>query len=100
MKKYNIAVLPGDGIGPEIINETRKILDKTGEGLGFKLDWNEYPYGAAHYLKTGEIMPESAMNEMEKCDAMLLGAIGDPRVKPGIMEQGILLALRFVSISM
>ncbi|NLV81906.1 MAG: isocitrate/isopropylmalate dehydrogenase family protein [Synergistaceae bacterium] len=95
MKKYNIAVLPGDGIGPEIINETRKILDKTGEGLGFKLDWNEYPYGAAHYLKTGEIMPESAMNEMEKCDAMLLGAIGDPRVKPGIMEQGILLALRF-----
>ena len=95
MKTYKIAVIPGDGIGPEVIGETRKVLDKTGKKFGFAFEWNEYPYGGAHYLATGEIMPEHAVEEMAKCDAMLLGAIGDPRVKPGIMEQGILLALRF-----
>ena len=95
MKGYKIAVIPGDGIGPEVIGETRKVLDKTGKKFGFAFEWNEYPYGGAHYLATGEIMPEHAVEEMAKCDAMLLGAIGDPRVKPGIMEQGILLALRF-----
>ena len=95
MKSYKIAVIPGDGIGPEVIGETRKALDKTGKKFGFAFEWNEYPYGGAHYLATGEIMPEHAVEEMAKCDAMLLGAIGDPRVKPGIMEQGILLALRF-----
>ena len=95
MKSYKIAVIPGDGIGPEVIGETRKVLDKTGKKFGFAFEWNEYPYGGAHYLATGEIMPEHAVEEMAKCDAMLLGAIGDPRVKPGIMEQGILLALRF-----
>ena len=95
MKGYKIAVIPGDGIGPEVIGETKKVLDKTGKKFDFAFEWNEYPYGGAHYLATGEIMPEHAVEEMAKCDAMLLGAIGDPRVKPGIMEQGILLALRF-----
>ena len=95
MKKYKIAVIKGDGIGPEVIGETIKVLDKTGKEFGFAFEWNEYPYSAGHYLATAEIMPEHAMEEMSKCDAMLLGAIGDPRVKPGIMEQGILLALRF-----
>lgn len=95
MKKYKIAVIKGDGIGPEVIGETIKVLDKTGKEFGFEFEWNEHPYGAGHYLTTGEIMPEHAVEEMAKCDAMLLGAIGDPRVKPGIMEQGVLLALRF-----
>ena len=95
MKRYKIAVIPGDGIGPEVIGETKKVLDKTGKKFDFAFEWIEYPYGGAHYIATGEIMPEHAVEEMAKCDAMLLGAIGDPRVKPGIMEQGILLALRF-----
>jgi 3-isopropylmalate dehydrogenase len=60
------------------------------------IEWAEYPFGAAHYLRTGEILPESAIEELSSHDAMLLGAIGDPRVKPGILERGILLALRFV----
>ena len=95
MKKHKIAVIPGDGIGPEVIGETIKVLEKSGEKFGFSFEWEKFPYGAGHYLDTGEVMPEDAMEEMSKCDAMLLGAIGDPRVKPGILEQGILLAFRF-----
>lgn len=95
MKKYKIAVIPGDGIGPEVISETKKTLEKTGTEFGFGFEWIEYPYGAGHYLATGEVLPEGAMDDMAQCDAMLLGAIGDPRVRPGILEQGILLAFRF-----
>ena len=95
MKKYKIALLPGDGIGPEVTGESVKTLERVGERLGFSFEWDEYPHGANHYLATGEILSEVSMDNMEKCDAMLLGAIGDPRIKPGIMEQGILLALRF-----
>ena len=95
MKKYKIAVIPGDGIGPEVIGETIKVLDICGEKFSFSFEWEKFPYGAGHYLATGEVMPEEAMEYMSGCDAMLLGAIGDPRVKPGILEQGILLAFRF-----
>lgn len=95
MKKYTIAVVAGDGIGPEVTGEARKVLDRAAEKYGFGFEWREFPYGAAHYLATGETLPEDAVREMEKCDAMLLGAIGDPSVKPGILEHGILLALRF-----
>ena len=95
MKKYKIAVIPGDGIGPEVIGETIKVLDRCGEKFSFSFEWEKFPYGAGHYLATGEVMPEEAMEHMSRCDAMLLGAIGDPRVKPGILEQGILLAFRF-----
>ncbi len=95
MKIYKVAVVAGDGIGPEVIGEARKVLDKTGEKYGFSFDWREFPYGARHYLATGEVMPETAIEDMEKCDVMLLGAIGDPKVKPGILERGILLNLRF-----
>lgn len=95
MKKYAIAVIAGDGIGPEVIGETRKVLGRAGDKFGFTLEWREFPYGAGHYLATGETLPEVAFEELEKCDAMLLGAIGDPAVKPGVLEHGILLALRF-----
>lgn len=95
MKKYSIAVVAGDGIGPEVIGEARKVLARAGEKFGFGFEWREFPYGARHYLATGEILPESAFGEMQKCDAMLLGAIGDPAVKPGVLEHGILLAMRF-----
>lgn len=95
MKRYAIAVVAGDGIGPEVIGEARKVLDQAGGKFGFEFEWREFPYGARHYLATGEILPDGAIQEMEKCDAMLLGAIGDPAVKPGVLEHGILLALRF-----
>lgn len=93
--KYKIAQIAGDGIGPEVIGEARKIADHSGKKNGFEIEWKDYPFGASHYLKTGEILPETAIKEMEEMDAILLGAIGDPRVKPGILERGILLTLRF-----
>jgi 3-isopropylmalate dehydrogenase len=92
---YKIAVIPGDGIGPEIIEEGVKVLDAVGDTTGVKFKWEYYPYGAEHYLKTKEILPEDALKEMEKADAIYLGAVGDPRVKPGVLEKELLLKLRF-----
>lgn len=95
VRNYRIARIAGDGIGPEVIGEAARITDRAGAKHGFKVEWVEYPFGASHYLATGEILPESAIKEMEDMDAILLGAIGDPRVKPGILERGVLLTLRF-----
>ena len=95
MKSYNVALLPGDGIGPEVTAEAVKIVEAAGDRHGFQIQWVRYPFGAAHYNKTGEILPDSVLAEMGLCDAMMLGAVGDPSVKPGILERGILLKLRF-----
>ncbi|MFW6149873.1 MAG: isocitrate/isopropylmalate dehydrogenase family protein [Atribacterota bacterium] len=95
MEMYNIALIPGDGIGPEIIKEGRKVLESASTQNGVEINWTEYPFGAEHYLKTGELLPDSALKEMEDMDAIYLGAVGDPRVKPGILEKEILLKLRF-----
>jgi 3-isopropylmalate dehydrogenase len=92
---YEISVIPGDGIGPEVIEEGVKVLEAAGDKTGVKFEWRYYPHGAEHYLKTGEILPEDALKEMEKSDAIYLGAVGDPRVKPGILEKELLLKLRF-----
>ena len=92
---YRIAVIPGDGIGPEIINEGKKVIEAVSEKENFEVKWIEYPFGADHYLETGELLNEDALKEMEKMDAIYLGALGDPRVEPGVLEKGILLALRF-----
>jgi 3-isopropylmalate dehydrogenase len=94
-KKYRIAVLPGDGVGPEVVREGRKVLDAAADAHGFGIGWREYPYSGAHYLKTKELLPDEALVEMRRCDAIYMGAIGHPRLKPGIVEQGILLKLRF-----
>jgi 3-isopropylmalate dehydrogenase len=95
MKSYDVALLPGDGIGPEVTAEAVKTVEAAGARHGFKIQWTEYPFGAAHYNRTGELLPESALREIGLCDAMMLGAVGDPSVKPGILERGILLKLRF-----
>lgn len=95
MKRYSIALLPGDGIGPEVAAEAVKAVEAAGARHGFDIEWVTYPFGAGHYNKTGEILPDSILQEMAQCDAMLLGAVGDPSVKPGILERGILLKLRF-----
>ncbi len=94
-KQYNIAVIPGDGTGPEVTVEAVKVLNAAADKLGFKLNMTEYDFGGDRYLKTGEVLPESAADEMRKYDSILLGAIGHPDVKPGILEKGILLRLRF-----
>ncbi len=92
---YNIALIPGDGIGPEIIAEGKKIIEFASRQNGVEINWTEFPFGAEHYLKTGELLPDSALKEIEEMDAIYLGAVGDPRVKPGILEKEILLKLRF-----
>ncbi|MBU4227020.1 3-isopropylmalate dehydrogenase [bacterium] len=92
---YNIALIPGDGIGPEIIKEGKKVIDVASYRYGIKISWTEYPFGAEHYLKTGELLPDAALREMEDMDVIYLGAVGDPRVKPGILEKDILLKARF-----
>ena len=98
MKKYNIAVIPGDGTGPEVVNEALKVLEAAGKKFGFELDRKEFCWGADHYLATGEILPDDASDQLRKFDACLLGAIGSNKVKPGILEKGILLRLRFAMV--
>jgi len=95
MKSYKIAVIPGDGTGPEVVREGVKVLDAAAERFGFKLDYTWFDYGGDRYLKTGEVLPEDAVEQLKKHQAIFLGAIGHPDVKPGILEKGILLHLRF-----
>jgi 3-isopropylmalate dehydrogenase len=95
MKSYNIAVIPGDGTGPEVIREGIKVLDALSKLSGFKLNFTHYDFGGDRYLKTGETLPDSAVKEFKNYNAIYLGAIGHPEVKPGILERGILLRLRF-----
>jgi 3-isopropylmalate dehydrogenase len=94
-KTYKIGLIPGDGIGPEIIREGVKVLKAVSERFDFKIEFVEYDFGGERYLKTGETLPDSAIEEFKKLDAIYLGAVGDPRVPPGILEKGILLKIRF-----
>lgn len=94
-KSYDIAVIGGDGTGPEVAVEGVKVLQATAEKMGFTLNFKDYDFGGDRYLKTGEALPSSAVDEMKKFDSIFLGAIGHPDVKPGILEKGILLELRF-----
>ena len=95
MKMYRIAVIPGDGTGPEVIAEGLKVLGAAAGKFGFKLETQQYDFGGDRYLATGEVLPDSAVGELSKFDVIYLGAIGHPDVKPGILEKGILLELRF-----
>jgi tartrate dehydrogenase/decarboxylase/D-malate dehydrogenase len=92
---YKIALIRGDGIGPEVISEGKKVLEAVSEFENFELHWIEYPHGAEHYLMTGELIGEDTLKELERCDAIYFGSIGDPRVETGVLEQGILLTMRF-----
>ena len=93
--KYNIAVIPGDGTGPEVVDESIKVLDVVSTRFGFELNYTPYPLGGEHYKQTGEILNDETIERLNKADAILLGAIGHPDVKPGILEKGLLLKLRF-----
>jgi 3-isopropylmalate dehydrogenase len=94
-KVHKIAVLPGDGTGPEVTAEAVKVLRVAAEKFGFKVELAEFDFGGERYKRTGEILPDSAIEEFRKFDAILLGAIGHPDVAPGILEKGILLKTRF-----
>ncbi len=95
MTQYKIPLIPGDGIGPEIIAEGCKVIEAAGERFGFDVEWIPYPHGAEHYLKTGELISLDTLAEMKKYPVIYLGSVGDPRVAPGVLEKGILLATRF-----
>ena len=92
---YRVAAIGGDGIGPEIIDTGRRVLDSVGEKFGFDIEWTDFDIGAERYLSTGELVTEEDLNELKKFKTIYFGAIGDERVKPGILEKGILLNLRF-----
>ena len=92
---YKVAVMPGDGTGPEVVREGLKVLKAASEKFNFKYETKTFDWGGERYLKTGETIPEGGLDELRKFDSIFLGAIGHPGVKPGILEKGILLKTRF-----
>ena len=95
MKNFNLAVIPGDGIGPEVVGEGLKVLDAVAKKYDLVFNKTNYELGAAYWHKTGETLPDSVMAELAKSDVILLGAVGDPTVPSGVLERGLLLKLRF-----
>jgi 3-isopropylmalate dehydrogenase len=94
-KRYRIGIIPGDGTGPEVVAEGLKVLNAVGEKMDISWDLIQYDFGGERYLRTGEILPDSSIEELRQLDAIYMGAIGHPDVKPGILERGIILNLRF-----
>ena len=95
MKLFNLAVIAGDGIGPEVVNEGLKVLDAVAKKYDLTFNKTPYELGAMYWHKTGETLPDSVMTELAKADVILLGAVGDPTVPSGVLERGLLLKLRF-----
>lgn len=95
MAKYKIAVIPGDGTGTEVVNEGLKVIEATGKKFGFEYETKTFDFGGERYLKTGKTLDKQDIDELRQYSAIYLGAIGHPDVKPGILETGILLNLRF-----
>lgn len=94
-RTHRIAVIAGDGIGPEVVREGLRVLERVASIEGFRVEATPYPFGAEHYLKTREVFPDAAFDEVRAHDAILLGAIGDPRLEVGLLEFGIIARLRF-----
>jgi len=92
--RYAVAELPGDGVGPEVTAVARDLVDTVAARRGFAVDWRTCPLGAKHYHQTGEVLPDAVLAELRTVDAVLLGAVGDPSVPPGVLERGLLLRLR------
>jgi 3-isopropylmalate dehydrogenase len=95
MNRYDIAVIGGDGTGPEVVREGRKVLDAAARKFGFAIGWHDYDLGGERYRRTGEVLPDAVLAELRRFRAIYLGAVGHPDVKPGILEKGLLLRLRF-----
>jgi 3-isopropylmalate dehydrogenase len=94
-RTYRIGVIGGDGIGPEVVREALRVLDLTAGMVGFTYELVHYPWSSQYYLDTGELMPERILDEYRQLDAVLLGALGDPRLEPGLIERNIIMGLRF-----
>jgi 3-isopropylmalate dehydrogenase len=94
-KQYKIAVIGGDGTGPEVVREGLKVMEAASRKFGFKYSSTMFDYGGNRYLKTGKIISDKEVRDLKKFDAIYLGAIGHPDVKPGVLETGLLLKLRF-----
>jgi len=94
-RSYDIAVIPGDGIGPEVVREGLRVLERVASIEGFGVKSTKFPFGAEHYLKNQEVLSDVSFSEVQGHDAVLLGAIGDPRMAPGFLEFGIVARLRF-----
>jgi 3-isopropylmalate dehydrogenase len=92
---YELACVPGDGIGPEVVAEARKAVAAAAARFGFGVAWADLDLGAERWLRTGEALPDAALKELREADAILLGAVGRPDVPPGVLERGLLLRLRF-----
>ncbi len=92
---HRIAVIPGDGTGPEVVDEGLKVLEAVAKLKNFKYETKSFDFGGDRYLATGEILPEGALDELKTFDVIYLGAVGHPDVAPGILEKGLLLKLRF-----
>ena len=94
-KTYDIAYIPGDGVGEEVVREGLKVLDAVEEVFSFRTKRERLPYGADHFLATGETMPEAAFDRLRDMHAIVLGAIGDPRIEVGKLEFAIIAGMRF-----
>src|SRR5207244_5892653 len=92
-RAYRVGVLPGDGTGPEVVREGLKVLEAVRRGFG--VETVEYELGGERYLRTGEVLPESVLDEMRALDGLYLGAVGHAAVPPGVLERGLLLKIRF-----
>ena len=95
MSTHRLAVISGDGIGPEVIACAEGAIEAASRRFGFKIDVTDYDLGSRRYLSTGEVLPDSVLAELAGHDAILLGAVGTPAVPPGVLERGLLLKLRF-----
>jgi len=91
----NIAVIPGDGIGPEVVREGLKVLEAVAGPTNLKYNLTQFDFGGDRYLATGEVLPEGALAELKQFDAIYLGAVGHPDVPAGVIEKGLLLGIRF-----
>jgi 3-isopropylmalate dehydrogenase len=94
-RQHDVAVIAGDGIGPEVVREGLKVLAAAAEIHGFAVRTEAMPYGAEHYLRTKETFPDTALRACRDFDAVFLGAIGDPRVETGLLERAVISGLRF-----
>lgn len=95
MSDYRIAVIGGDGVGPEVTDQALKALEAAGDRFGFRYSTTDYDLGGRRYLASGEVLPDSVLDELADHDVILLGAIGTPDVPPGVLERGLLLKMRF-----
>ena len=94
-RTINLAVIPGDGIGSEVVGEGLKVLDAVAQKYGVTFNKTHYDLGAGFWHRTGEVLPDATLAELATADVILLGAVGDPSVPSGVLERGLLLKLRF-----